>query len=358
MLHTDALVPSSGRAEGAEQVEPGRRPRNRRPRSRTEGRQQRQEQPTQPTQQLNLPPPSLTGLTWQQEQFLNPTAPPFTPSLPYEREQQPGAGALAQEHRPRGNRSRGRGRGPAGPPPGTLQPFEQAGDGRHVEAAAPAGSHGNAAMLQQDEQGLERPNPRRRRHERPPRAKQQQQRSDDPQLPPQQQQQQGRGVDGGLRALEMAASAAANQRQWRRHDAEALAAGESSASDADGDGGQAAAAAHASPQPLLGAPQQHQQPGRQQKLSGRQRGGGQNGARAGPGGDDGGEAALGDPAAAHPEAPQCLVCCSEMAEVGLGACNHKAVCGVCTLRLRLCYGRRDCPLCKTELKEVRPCRHG
>lgn len=26
---------------------------------------------------------------------------------------------------------------------------------------------------------------------------------------------------------------------------------------------------------------------------------------------------------------------------------------MCTLRLRLCYDRKDCPLCKAELKEVR-----
>lgn len=31
-------------------------------------------------------------------------------------------------------------------------------------------------------------------------------------------------------------------------------------------------------------------------------------------------------------------------QVAIGACNHKEVCGQCTLRLRLCYGRHDCPL--------------
>ncbi|PRW45017.1 Glucose-induced degradation 4 [Chlorella sorokiniana] len=58
------------------------------------------------------------------------------------------------------------------------------------------------------------------------------------------------------------------------------------------------------------------------------------------------------PAEALPEAPHCLICTSPMAEVAIGACNHKEVCGQCTLRMRLCYGRHDCPLCKTELKEV------
>lgn len=36
----------------------------------------------------------------------------------------------------------------------------------------------------------------------------------------------------------------------------------------------------------------------------------------------------------------------------MGACNHREVCGTCTLRMRLCYGRKDCPLCKAELQEV------
>jgi hypothetical protein len=78
---------------------------------------------------------------------------------------------------------------------------------------------------------------------------------------------------------------------------------------------------------------------------------------AGNGAVEGGRQRAGGPVqeaaqGAHPEAPHCLVCCSEMREVGIGACNHKQVCGTCTLRLRLCYDRRDCPLCKTELKEV------
>ena len=36
--------------------------------------------------------------------------------------------------------------------------------------------------------------------------------------------------------------------------------------------------------------------------------------------------------------------CLSAAQVGIGACNHKDVCGQCTLRLRLCYRRHDCPL--------------
>ena len=72
------------------------------------------------------------------------------------------------------------------------------------------------------------------------------------------------------------------------------------------------------------------------------------------GGGGNAAAAAADIAGPGEAAPHCLVCCSPMAEVGLGACNHREVCGQCTLRMRLCYDQRDCPLCKTELKEVRP----
>jgi hypothetical protein len=277
------------------------------------------------------------------------------PSEPFMGEQQRGSGPPRQEVRPRGGRGRGRGRGQGGPQPASRQLNEPAGDGGQLGAAAQTGGQVDISMPQRNEQGLERPNSRQRRRERPPRAKQQQQSSEE-------QQQQRQGAGSGLRALEVAASAAANQRQWQQQDAEAHCAGESSASEADGDGGQAAPTAGATPQPPLGANQQQAQvrvpqPGRAQKPSSRQRSGGQIEARAAAADRvaDVGGAGQGDATAAHPEAPQCLVCCSEMAEVGLGACNHKAVCGTCTLRLRLCYGRRDCPLCKAELKEVRLC---
>ena len=36
----------------------------------------------------------------------------------------------------------------------------------------------------------------------------------------------------------------------------------------------------------------------------------------------------------------------------MGECNHKQVCGDCALRMRLCYGREDCPLCKAPLASV------
>jgi E3 ubiquitin-protein ligase ZNF598 len=57
-------------------------------------------------------------------------------------------------------------------------------------------------------------------------------------------------------------------------------------------------------------------------------------------------------AGAAANVPPCLVCCSEMALVSLGSCDHKAVCGRCCLRLRLCYGDARCPLCKAELTEA------
>ena len=63
-------------------------------------------------------------------------------------------------------------------------------------------------------------------------------------------------------------------------------------------------------------------------------------------------AAEGQTTSAPEEFPQCLLCCSPMLLVSFGSCGHRAACGACCLRLRCCYGRTDCPLCKTELKSV------
>ena len=52
------------------------------------------------------------------------------------------------------------------------------------------------------------------------------------------------------------------------------------------------------------------------------------------------------------EASHCLLCCNSMQLVSFGACGHQAACGPCCLRMRMCYGRIDCPLCKTDLPEV------
>lgn len=52
------------------------------------------------------------------------------------------------------------------------------------------------------------------------------------------------------------------------------------------------------------------------------------------------------------EVPMCLLCCGPMTLTSFGSCNHKAACGRCCLRMRMCYDSTDCPLCKAELKEV------
>eukprot|EP00887_Chlorella_sp_A99_P007429 scaffold2.g7429.t1 len=67
--------------------------------------------------------------------------------------------------------------------------------------------------------------------------------------------------------------------------------------------------------------------------------------------NEAGEAPLGADAAAE-DAPHCLVCCDPLVEVALGRCNHGQACSSCTLRMRLCYGNRDCPFCKQQLDEV------
>jgi hypothetical protein len=52
------------------------------------------------------------------------------------------------------------------------------------------------------------------------------------------------------------------------------------------------------------------------------------------------------------EAPHCLLCCSLMALASFGSCGHLTACGPCCLRLRMCYNRTDCSVCKTELSDV------
>ena len=50
--------------------------------------------------------------------------------------------------------------------------------------------------------------------------------------------------------------------------------------------------------------------------------------------------------------PHCLLCAELMETISFGSCNHYVACGKCCLRLRMCYNRVDCPLCKIELKEI------
>ncbi|KAL4520222.1 hypothetical protein Ndes2437B_g04625 [Nannochloris sp. 'desiccata'] len=52
------------------------------------------------------------------------------------------------------------------------------------------------------------------------------------------------------------------------------------------------------------------------------------------------------------EAPHCLLCCSPMAIASFGSCGHLTACGPCCLRLRMCYNRTDCSVCKSELPDV------
>lgn len=50
--------------------------------------------------------------------------------------------------------------------------------------------------------------------------------------------------------------------------------------------------------------------------------------------------------------PHCLLCTNPSDLISFGSCDHHVACGACCLRLRKCYGRADCPLCKTDLPEV------
>lgn len=52
------------------------------------------------------------------------------------------------------------------------------------------------------------------------------------------------------------------------------------------------------------------------------------------------------------EAPTCLLCCDEIKIASFGSCNHMAACGKCCLRLRMCYGKVDCVVCKKELDNI------
>ena len=52
------------------------------------------------------------------------------------------------------------------------------------------------------------------------------------------------------------------------------------------------------------------------------------------------------------EFPSCLLCCEPMRVVAYGACNHKAACEKCLLRLRICYNNYACPMCKQPKDEI------
>ncbi|KAI3426465.1 hypothetical protein D9Q98_008832 [Chlorella vulgaris] len=343
-----ALVHASSTATDgldASQVRSKRPPRVRRPRQ-----SQQQQQHPQGAAQQQLEPPAVTAqtapLTWQQQQ-MSPGAPPFQPSSRLIGQALQAGGAQRQrERRPRGSRVQQH----AGAAAGLELPANELGIVLQPAQAAAAGQQrGDQTDLEQPQMGQqERSAPRQRRQERSPRpqqaqaqhlesqAQQAQQRQPTQQRQRQQQRQRG---DGSLSHVVRPAQAAGQQQQQTEQLMEGSAIGQPATSAAD-----RANSGHAAP---AGAPEQ-QLSEHGQLAAAPQAGPKASRSRQRRERQAGQEAAQG----AHPEAPHCLVCCSEMREVGIGACNHKQVCGTCTLRLRLCYDRRDCPLCKTELKEV------
>lgn len=48
----------------------------------------------------------------------------------------------------------------------------------------------------------------------------------------------------------------------------------------------------------------------------------------------------------------CPVCCEPIVLKAAGTCNHN-VCHRCSLRLRVLCNTQDCPVCRSELKQVR-----
>jgi len=52
------------------------------------------------------------------------------------------------------------------------------------------------------------------------------------------------------------------------------------------------------------------------------------------------------------EEETCLVCCEDLRVVALGACEHRSVCALCSVRLRQLLGDSACILCKRTLEHV------
>ncbi|EKX32395.1 hypothetical protein GUITHDRAFT_148660 [Guillardia theta CCMP2712] len=48
----------------------------------------------------------------------------------------------------------------------------------------------------------------------------------------------------------------------------------------------------------------------------------------------------------------CLVCCEPLEHIAIGACNHRAVCALCSVRMRQLVGDLNCILCKQQLEQV------
>jgi hypothetical protein len=50
--------------------------------------------------------------------------------------------------------------------------------------------------------------------------------------------------------------------------------------------------------------------------------------------------------------PQCIICCVGIRVFSVGSCNHRDVCAVCSVRLRMLYKDNSCPLCKADMPDV------
>ena len=48
----------------------------------------------------------------------------------------------------------------------------------------------------------------------------------------------------------------------------------------------------------------------------------------------------------------CILCFNDLQYIALGKCNHKNVCHLCILRLRLIIKDIKCPICKTPCEEI------
>ena len=48
----------------------------------------------------------------------------------------------------------------------------------------------------------------------------------------------------------------------------------------------------------------------------------------------------------------CILCFNDLRFFALGKCNHKSVCHICILRLRLIMKDIQCPICKTKCDEL------
>lgn len=48
----------------------------------------------------------------------------------------------------------------------------------------------------------------------------------------------------------------------------------------------------------------------------------------------------------------CILCFNQLKYFAMGICDHKNVCHICSLRLRLILEDEQCPICKADLDEI------